>query len=165
MLLLLFFTSLVCFLCRRTKNKTTKRRLPTYTRQFYLFSLICACMLIQLCLTLWDSMDCRLTGSSVHGIFRARILEWVAISSPRGSSWPRDQTWVSCVSCISRWILYLWATREGLPQQRKFEPYEMSIFHYFWPVTQRAVSTSWSSGTRIFNGLRRDQSPERQFHY
>ena len=39
------------------------------------------------------------------------------------------------------------------------------IFHYFWPVTRRTVSTSWSSGTRIFNGLRTDQPPERQFHY
>ena len=40
-------------------------------------------------------MDCRPPGSSVHGIFRARILEWVAISFSRGSSQPRDQIWVS----------------------------------------------------------------------
>ena len=51
-------------------------------------------------LILCDSMDCSLPGSSVHGIFQARILEWVAISSSRGSSQPRDQTCVSCVSCI-----------------------------------------------------------------
>ena len=38
----------------------------------------------QLCLTLCDPMDCSLTGSSVHGIFQARILEWVAISFPKG---------------------------------------------------------------------------------
>ena len=42
--------------------------------------------------TLWDSMDCSPTGSSVHGISQARTLEWVAISYFRGSSWPRDQT-------------------------------------------------------------------------
>ena len=42
--------------------------------------------------------------------FQARILEWGAISSSRGSSWPRDQTWVSCISCIDRWTLYHWAT-------------------------------------------------------
>ena len=42
--------------------------------------------------TLWDSMDCSTPGSSVHGIFQARILEWVAISFSRGSSWPRDRT-------------------------------------------------------------------------
>jgi len=49
----------------------------------------------QLCPTLCDSMDCSLLGSSVHGIFQARLLEWVAISFSRGSSQPRDRTWVS----------------------------------------------------------------------
>ena len=42
-------------------------------------------------------MDYNLPGSSVHGIFQARVLEWVAISFSRGSSWPRDQTQVSHV--------------------------------------------------------------------
>ena len=45
-------------------------------------------------------MDCSLPGSSVHGIFQARILEWVAMPSSRGSSQPRDQTQMSHVSCI-----------------------------------------------------------------
>ena len=52
-------------------------------------------------------------SSSVHGIFQARMLEWVAISSSRGSSPPRDWTSISCVSYIShigRQILYLWLT-------------------------------------------------------
>ena len=49
-------------------------------------------------------------GSSVLGISQARILEWVAISSSRGSSWPRDWT---RVSCIGRQILYCWATKEA----------------------------------------------------
>ena len=44
----------------------------------------------QLCLTLCDPLDCSPRGSSVHGIFQARILEWVAISFSRGSSQPRD---------------------------------------------------------------------------
>ena len=43
----------------------------------------------QLCLTLCDPMDCSLPGSSVHGIFQARVLEWAAISFSRGSSQPR----------------------------------------------------------------------------
>ena len=60
----------------------------------------------QLCLTLCDPMDCSAPGSSVHGILQARTLEWVAISFSRGSSQPRDQTHVFCVSCIGRWILY-----------------------------------------------------------
>ena len=45
--------------------------------------------------SLCNPMDCSPPGSSVHGIFQARILEWVAISSSRGSSQPRDQTQVS----------------------------------------------------------------------
>ena len=60
------------------------------------------------CPTLCNPMDCSLPGSSVHGILPARILEWVAISSSKGSSLPRDWTRVSCVSCIGRWILYHW---------------------------------------------------------
>ena len=49
------------------------------------------------CPTLCDPMDNCLLDSSVHGIFQARVLEWVAISFSRGSSWPRDRTWVSCI--------------------------------------------------------------------
>ena len=52
----------------------------------------------QLCWTIWDPMDCNPQGSSVHGIFQARILEWAAISFSRGSSWPRARTWVSCTA-------------------------------------------------------------------
>lgn len=58
----------------------------------------------QLCLTLRDPMDCNLTVSSIHGIFQARLLEWVAISS-KESSQPRDWTHVSCIPCIGRQIL------------------------------------------------------------
>ena len=63
----------------------------------------------QSCLTLCDTMDCNLPGSSVHGILRARILEWVTISFSRGSSQPRDWTQVSHIGgrCFN-----LWATRE-----------------------------------------------------
>ena len=56
-------------------------------------------------------MDCSLPGSSIHGILQARVLDWVAISSSRGSSSrPRHQT---CISCIDRGILHHWATREA----------------------------------------------------
>ena len=61
---------------------------------------ICMCvyvLVIQWYPTLCNPMDCRLPGSSVHEILQARILEWVIISSSRGSSWPRDQTLVSCI--------------------------------------------------------------------
>ena len=61
---------------------------------------------LQSCLTLWDPVDCILPGSSVCGILQARILEWLSLPSSRGSSWLRDQTRVSYVSCIGRWVLY-----------------------------------------------------------
>ena len=66
----------------------------------------------QSCPTLCDLMDCSLPGSSVQGIFQARVLEWITISFSRGSSQARDQTSISCVSCIGRWILYHCATWE-----------------------------------------------------
>ena len=64
---------------------------------------LCECSVAQSCLTLCSCMDCGPSGPSVHGIFHERILEWVAISSSRGCSQPRDQTHVSC-------ILYHWST-------------------------------------------------------
>ena len=64
------------------------------------------CPVTKSCPPLCDPMDCSPPGSSVHGILQARILEWVAIPSSRGSSRPRDQTHVSSVSCIGRHVLY-----------------------------------------------------------
>ena len=61
------------------------------------------------CPTLLNPMDYSLPGSSVHGIYQARTLEWVAISFSRGSSWPRDQTQVSCIA--SRRFT-IWATSD-----------------------------------------------------
>ena len=55
---------------------------------------------VQLFATLWN------VGSSVHGTLQARVLEWVAISSSKGSSPPQDQTRISFVSCIGRQVLY-----------------------------------------------------------
>ena len=56
---------------------------------------VLACLVAQLCLTLYNPMDRSLPGSCVHGILQARILEWVALPFSRGSSQPRDQTQVS----------------------------------------------------------------------
>ena len=60
-----------------------------------------ACSDTKLCLRLWEPMDCSPPGSSVHGIFQAKIVEWVAIYASRGSSQPRDQTHTSKISCIA----------------------------------------------------------------
>ena len=56
----------------------------------------CTCLVRQSCPTLYDP--------TVHESFQARILEWVAISSSRGSSWPMDQTHICCISCIT-WVV------------------------------------------------------------
>ena len=70
---------------------------------------VCVCVLshVRLFSTPWT------VGSSVHGISQARILKWVAISSSRWSSRPKDQTCMSCVSCIGRQILDRGATWEA----------------------------------------------------
>ena len=75
----------------------------------FLLKYVCAAAAaksLQLCPSLCDPMDCSSPGSSVHGILQARILEWVAMPFSRGSSWPRDSTCDSYVSCIGRWVLY-----------------------------------------------------------
>ena len=54
--------------------------------------------LLQSCLTLCNPMDCSLPCSSIHGILQARILEWVAMPSSRGSSQPRDWTHISGIA-------------------------------------------------------------------
>ena len=64
-------------------------------------------------LPLCDPVDCSPPGSSVHGILQARILEWVATNSSRGSSRPKNRTWVSCISCITGGFLTL--SHQGSP--------------------------------------------------
>ena len=67
-------------------------------------------LVAQSCPTLCNPMDCSLPSSSVHGILQGRILEWVAIPFFRGSSLPRNWTWVSC---IAGRFFTMWATRES----------------------------------------------------
>ena len=69
------------------------------------------CSVAKLCPSLWDPVDWRTPGSSVHGILQARILEWVASPFSRGSSRPRDQTWDSC---IAGRFFTVWASRDAL---------------------------------------------------
>ena len=100
----------------------------------------------QSCPTLWDCMDC----SSVHEIFQARILEWVAISFSRGSFRPRDRTWVTC---IAGRVFTIWATREALwsngcwqfdlfllPFLNPACTYGSSWFMYYWSLAWRTLS-------------------------
>ena len=100
---------------------------------------ICVCTQSFSCVTLCNPLNLVWPGSSVHGVLQARILEWVAISSSGGSSWPKDGTHVSC---IYRWSLCHWATREaphkgvGYPkgivfwQEREEAGTEMMSYHF-----------------------------------
>ena len=94
-----------------------------------ILSVLCVLSPIRLC----NPMDCSPPGSSVHGIFQSRILAWIAISSSRGSSQPRDQTRLSCISSIGRQILYQlgyqsrWKTRMSL---RKVEVEEENLWRF-----------------------------------
>ena len=87
--------------------------LPPNQRWLHACSVIQSCptwSVAQSCLTLCDPMDCSPPGSSVHGILQARRLEWVAISSSRGSSQPWG--WTS-VSCVAGRFFTIWDTREA----------------------------------------------------
>ena len=59
------------------------------------------CICTQLCPTLWNPMDCSTPGSSAQEIFQTRLLEWVAISSSKGPSQPKDWTWISSLQVNS----------------------------------------------------------------
>ena len=85
-------------------------------------------------------------NSSVHGIFQARILERVAVSYSRGSSRLRDRTHVSCVSCISRRILYHWAHLGSLTSWGK----EGQMYTWVWPRVTRE-SDGWRKNIRMFH--------------
>ena len=88
---------------------------------------------LQSCPTLCNPMDCSLPGSFVHGILQARTLEWVTMPSSRRSSWPRDQTHVSCISCIAGRFFTT-------------EPLGKPIIYYTWVYLSESFIALPSSG-------------------
>ena len=78
---------------------------------------------LQSCPTLYDPMEYSPPGFSVHGISQARVLEWAAMTSSRGSYWPKDWICVFCVSCIGRWVRYHCATWEATPVKSSPAPW------------------------------------------
>ena len=79
---------------------------------------------IQLCPTICNPMNCSLPGSLVHEIVQARILEWVAMPSSRGSSQPRDWTQVSH---IAGRFFTIWATREATLKKSMLQTFGDSV--------------------------------------
>ena len=89
------------------------------------------CMIVHACVLshFWlCAIPWTWSGSSVHGIFQARILEEVSISSSRRSSRPRNWTHVSCVSCLGRWVLY------PLSHRSQLWPEALASFERFWEI-------------------------------
>ena len=84
-------------------------RLSSHIHTWLLEKPCVLCLVAQWCPTLCDPMDCSLPASAVHGILQARIVEWVAMPSFRGSSWPRDWTQVSHIA--GRFFI-VWAARK-----------------------------------------------------
>ena len=91
---LLFSTSVPCFFFQSVST----------TYLFYYVWKVKA-LVAQSCLTLYEPMDCSPPGFPVHRVLQARVLEWVAMLSSRGSSWPRDGTHISYASCVGRQVL------------------------------------------------------------
>ena len=82
----------------------------------YIFWMCVRAKSLQLCLTLWDPIDCSLPGSSAHGILHERKLEWVVVPSSRGSSWHKHWTRSPYISCLSLHLLHLYhESRLGSP--------------------------------------------------
>ena len=104
--LILFFTverKITVFLYQITKIFLVLYQKACWAETFFFLIPACTHAKSSLsCRTLCDPMDHSPPGPSIHRILQARILEWVAMPSSRGSSWPRDQTRICCVSWFGR---------------------------------------------------------------
>ena len=109
------------------------------------FKACCCCLITKSCLTLCDPVGYSTPGSSVHGIFQARILEWVAMLSSRGSSQPRDWNNTSCISCTGRQILYP-LSHQGSP---------------IWSTVTRNITGAESNWNSPLCTVKMAQSPNR----
>ena len=126
--------------------KSTAHTSPNWANQ-------CACVCAQSCLTLRPH-GLSLPGSSAHGVFQVRILEWVAIPFSRGSSQTRDQTQISCTAGA-------FFTREAWPTCRlKNSPKKSQVTAIWSPIWEKVLgtaSTPWMrpqiavSGVPIYN--------------
>ena len=101
---------MTCLLWMRRMFKKNKESIISHRKLTLEVALITSfyfCVLSHFsCVWLCGPMDCSPPGSSVHGIVQARILEWVAMRSSKESSWFRDRTHVSYVSCTGRQVLF-----------------------------------------------------------
>ena len=111
---------------------------------------------------LCNPLDYSPAGASVRGIILTRIPEWVAIPFSRRSSWPKDRTWVSCGSCIGRWILHYWATWEALSRRQEGIQTSCSRWRTRWTSARsynRKLHTRMAPPLR---GMRKDPEGKRE---
>ena len=119
----------------------------------YLCPYVYLVLVIRSCPTLCNSVDCSPPGSSARGILQARILEWVAIPFPKGSSWPREWTWVSCTA--GRFPI-TWATREApTVEQPRRNHLEIKFFRscHSWYLLFSVISPLWLSSTKSWEDV------------
>ena len=105
------------------------------------------CLVAQLHPTLCDAMDCSPPGSSVHGLLQARILEWVAVPSPRGSSQLRD--WIQ-VSHIAGRFFTVWATRGALKQ--------IHVYKNHFKISMKQIIYEENSLSKLFLEIQETQN-------
>ena len=125
----------------------------------HVYLCVCPCVYILSCSVMSNSCDpieCNLAVSSVHGILQARILEWVAISFPRESSQPRNQTWVSCIAgrFFTDWAMrevhvYIWIhththTHTHTHIMLRFNMSKRSSFYFLLSVNRPISSFKFS---------------------
>ena len=120
------YSNVKLYLCKRIskiRRKSVRSRKMCFRaiRSREAYDSVCVLSNVWLC----DPMDCSPPGSSVHGILKARILEWVAMPYSRGSFRPRDQTRLLCL-LPCRQILYHWVIREAqvCAWKHKYRHYE-----------------------------------------
>ena len=100
---------------------------------------VCSCVLSHFsCLTLCNLMDCSPPGSAIPGVFQARILEWVAMPSSRGSSWLRDRTHVSLSPVLADGFFTTRATWEA-----QIEECFILLCFFFYCFVGIAFFTHW----------------------
>ena len=117
------------------------------------------CVSVCVCVLSHDQpMACSPPSSSVHGIFQARTLEWVAISYSSGYSWPRDRTYISCISWTGRQILYHctnWKALRGPSMTQNCQP---NIFVLSKSLCSKTLCVSFVDLNRSRSLLMRSRS-------
>ena len=118
-------------------------------------------LVAQFCPVLFNPMDWSPLGSSIHEILQVRILEWFPFSYSRGSSWPRDWTWISCIAGVFFTHSYVWATREAYYKAFSSVQFSCSVeSDFLWP---HGLPHAWPPCPSPTPGIYSNSSPLTQW--